>query len=320
MRDHTWAVSMTTMERRKFFERPECPRAVRITARDIALLQNIARFRLASGAQLARLDGGSAQNVSRALLALFENGYVDRPVAQAASRLLHNGSRPAIYGLTRKGARLLGQHGYPVRRSLLDGIDKERGAGWRFVEHTVSITEFFVQLETAARARQDVRILDRDELLDDARSSNRERQPRIKATIQLGGALRTNTIIPDALFGLRFNDEEESYFALEIDRGEMPVERSHDLYRTYYAKKMLTYYEASRQQRYLHDLGINAVRVATVTTTPERIEQMLEALTDITDGRGSSMFLFTDERTLAASNPLDVQWMTGKRDLVRITD
>ena len=293
---------------------------MRVTARDIALLQNIARFRLASSAQLARLDGGSAQNVSRALLALFENGYVERPVAQVASRLLQNGSRPAIYGLTRKGARLLGDQGHDVRRSLLDGIDKERGARWRFVEHTVSITEFFVRLEMAARTRRDVRILNRDEILEDARSNIRERQTRIEATIRLDGVPRRNAVIPDAFFGLRFNDEEESYFMLEIDRGEMPVERYHDLHRTNYAKKMLTYYEASRQQRYFHDLGINAVRVATVTTTLERVEQMIEALTHITDGRGSSMFLFTDELTLAASNPLDVQWMTGKRDLVRITD
>jgi hypothetical protein len=100
----------------------------------------------------------------------------------------------------------------------------------------------------------------------------------------------------------------------------MPVERYHDLYRTYYAKKMLTYYEANRQQRYLHDLGINAVRVTTVTTRPERIEQMLEALKRITDGRGSSMFLFTTEPTLAASNPIDVQWVSGKGELVRIID
>src|ERR1700681_3467392 len=103
-------------DRRKFFERPEEPRPLRITARDIGILQNIARFRLASAAQLAMLDGGSAQNVSRALLALFENGYVERPVAQVASRLLHEGSRPAIYGLTRKGAALLRQHGEEVRR------------------------------------------------------------------------------------------------------------------------------------------------------------------------------------------------------------
>ena len=98
----------------------------------------------------------------------------------------------------------------------------------------------------------------------------------------------------------------------------MPVERYHDLYRTYYAKKMLTYFEANRQQRHL--VGINALRVATVTTTQERVEQMLAALKRITDGRGSSMFLFTTERTLAASNPLDVAWLSGKGEPVRITD
>lgn len=36
---------------------------------------------------------------------------------------------------------------------------------------------------------------------------------------------------------------------LEVDRGEMPVERYRDLSRTYFAKKILTYYEANRQQR-----------------------------------------------------------------------
>src|ERR1700693_5735611 len=160
--------SMETMvrERRRFFERPDQPRALRITPRDIELLRNIARLRLASASQLAALDGGSAQNVSRALLALFENGYVERPVAQVASRLLYEGSRPTIYGLTRKGAALLRQHGEDVRRRLLDGIDKERGAGWRFIEHTVSISEFMVQLELATRGREDVQVIERGDILE----------------------------------------------------------------------------------------------------------------------------------------------------------
>jgi hypothetical protein len=126
--------------------------------------------------------------------------------------------------------------------------------------------------------------------------------------------------MPDALFGLRFNDAEESYFMLEIDRGEMPVERFKNLNRTYFAKKMLTYYEANRQQRHVHDLGIENFRVATVTTTPERIEKMIEASRGITEGRGSNMFLFTDERTLASANPLDAKWMSGKGELVRLTE
>src|SRR6202051_1180676 len=107
--------------RRKFFERPEAPRPMRLTPRNIELLRNISRLRLASASQLAALDGGSSQNVSRALLALFENGYVERPVAQVASRLLHEGSRPTIYGLTRKGAALLRKHGAEGRRGLARG-------------------------------------------------------------------------------------------------------------------------------------------------------------------------------------------------------
>ena len=293
---------------------------MRVTARDVALLENIARLRLAATAQLAALDGGSAQNVSRSLLALWENGYVERPEAQAASRFLYEGSRPAIYGLTRKGAALLREHGLDVRRRLLDGIDKEQAAGWRFIEHTVSIAEFMVRLELALRGRSDVRILERGEILEDAPKSNRDRLVKLEASIRLNGALRKNAVVPDALFGLRFNDEEKSYFMLEIDRGEMPVERYKNAQRTYFAKKMLTYYEANRQQRHVHDLGIENFRVLTVTTTSERVERMLAALNGITEGRGSNMFLFTDVAKLAAGNPLDLQWVSGKREAVRLTD
>ncbi|HZP75406.1 MAG TPA: replication-relaxation family protein [Pseudolabrys sp.] len=307
-------------ERRRFFERPASPREMRITVRDIELLRNISRLRLASGAQLAALDGGSAQNVSRSLLALFENGYVERPVAQVTTRFLYKGSRPTIYGLTRKGAALLRKHGADVRRRLLDGIDKERGAGWRFIEHTVAVSEFLVSLELALKDRTDVRLLERGEILEDAPKSKRDRLVKLEASIRIGGSLRKNAAVPDALFGLRFDDETESYFMLEIDRGEMPVERYKNTYRTYFAKKMLTYLEASRQQRHIHDLGLPNFRVLTVTTDQTRIEKMLSALNVITEGRGSNMFLFTDQATISASNPLSIEWMSGKRVRLRLTD
>src|ERR1700690_566502 len=49
--------SMETLvrERRRFFERPAEPRILRITSRDLELLRNIARLRLASAPQLAAL-------------------------------------------------------------------------------------------------------------------------------------------------------------------------------------------------------------------------------------------------------------------------
>jgi hypothetical protein len=52
---------------------------------------------------------------------------------------------------------------------------------------------------------------------------------------------------------------------------------------------------------------------------PERVAQMVEAQREITNGRGSNLFLFTDEATLAASNPLDVLWTTGKGERIRLT-
>ena len=145
-----------TRARGRLFERPEEPRAFRITPRDLSLLANLARLRLASGEQLAALDGGSAQNVSRSLLALWEHEYVERLLGQVEKRVLYKGSFPLIYGLTRTGAWLLRKHGYDVRRRLLYETDKQRHAGWRFIEHRVDITEFMVRLELACRGRTDI--------------------------------------------------------------------------------------------------------------------------------------------------------------------
>jgi hypothetical protein len=308
-----------TPERGRLFERPEKPRELRITARDLRHLTNLARLRLATGAQLGALDGGSQQNVDRALLALWENGYVERPEAQAAYRHIQKGSRSLVYGLTRKGAGYLRRHGYDVQRRLVDGIDKERGAGWRFIDHSVGISEFFVRLELAARGRKDLRVLERGEILED--TPKRVNRIRLDARVLLGSVHRRCAVIPDGFFGLHFVQEEhESYFMYEKDRGEMPVERYKNQFGTCIAKKLLTYYEASRQRRHVDVLGIPNFRVLIETTTRERVEQMIDALQIITEGKGSNIFLFIDEATLAASTPIDVKWVSGKRERVGLTD
>jgi hypothetical protein len=60
--------------------------------------------------------------------------------------------------------------------------------------------------------------------------------------------------------------------------------------------------------------------MTTVTTTPQRVEQMIEAQMEMTNGRGSNMFLFIDQASLEASNPLDAVWLTGKGERIRLTD
>ena len=184
-----------------------------------------------------------------------------------------------------------------------------------------SISEFFVRLELAARERKDLRILERGEILEDAPKSRNARRVRLEASVRLGGVQKKNAVLPDGFFGLHFFEEEqESYFMYEKDRGEMPIERRKNLNGTYIAKKLLTYYEASRQRQHVHELGIPNFRVLVETTTRERVQQMLDALHEITDGKGSNIFLFTDEHTLRASNPLAVKWVSGKGQAVCITD
>jgi len=308
-------------ERGRIFRRPDEPRELQLGERALDLLRHLALLRLASTGQLARLDGGSRQNVERLLLGLWENGYVERPEAQVTYRRLVPGSHSLIYGLTRKGARHLRKHGFEYKRSLLDGIDKERGAGWRFIDHSIGISEFFVRLELTARGLKDLRVLGRREILEDAPKGANVGQLRLQARIPLGSAHRMSSVVPDGFFGLQFLPEEhEAYFMYEKDRGEMPVMRHRNLYGTFLAKKLLTYYEASRQRRHVDDLGIPNFRVLVETTTPDRVSQMLDAVNSFTEGRGSNIFLLIDETTLAASNPLDAPWVSGKRETVRLTD
>jgi Replication-relaxation len=314
-------MSVETRARGRLFERPEAPRPFRLTPRDLSLLENLARFRLASGEQLAALDGGSQQNVSRALLALWEHEYVERLLAQAEQRVLYKGSRPLIYGLTRPGAWLLRKHGYEVRRRLLYETDKQRHASWRFIEHRVDITEFLVRLELACRGRDGIELIQRNEIIDKAAKTKRDKRVRLVAKVRIDGAQHLLSVDPDELFGLRVTaTKQESYFMFERDRGEMPVERYRSKDQTYFAKKMLIYYEANREGEHTRDLDIPNFRVATVTTTVQRMEQMIEAQKEFTNGRGSNLFLFTDEESLGASGPLDLQWVTGKGEKVRITD
>src|ERR1700722_7621784 len=160
-----------TRVRGRLFQRPETPRPLRLTQRDLTLLANLARLRLASAEQLAALDGGSPQNVSRSLLVLWEHEYVERLLGQMETRVLYKGSFPLIYGLTRPGAWLLRKHGYDVRRRVLYETDKQRQAGWRFIEHRVDISEFMVRLELACRNRSDLALIQRSEIIDAAGKS-----------------------------------------------------------------------------------------------------------------------------------------------------
>src|SRR5208337_1684652 len=70
--------------RRPRFRRVETPPPFQLTARDLAILHAVARYRFLSSTLIVSLVGGSPQQILRRLRLLFHHGYIDRPTSQVA--------------------------------------------------------------------------------------------------------------------------------------------------------------------------------------------------------------------------------------------
>jgi hypothetical protein len=317
-------LSTAIRPREKRFHRSETPPAFHLTERDLRLIAHVARHRFLSSAHLTALDGGSAQNVLRCLRVLYDHGYLDRPTAQKLF-LIEDGPRPFIYAVGKKGARALHEYGHRIAASV-DWTEKNKRAGGVFIEHTLELADFMTGLELACRARGDVELMREREILALAPEKTRTaREPlrwRVDKTVM--GKRETFSVVPDGLFGLRFSDETAAYFVLEVDRGTMPITRTDaqgtPAWRKNIAYKLATYFEGWKVGQHAKQFGVKQVRVAMVTSSPERMHNMIAIVHELTEGRGSNFFLFVDREKLGASNPLDVEWVSGKGETVKLTD
>jgi hypothetical protein len=295
-----------------------------LTQRDLALLAHVARHRFLTSVQLAMLDGGSPQGVLRCLRSLFDHGLLDRPRAQLLT-LRSDGPRPFVYGLAQKGAKALREHGHRIEAHL-DWSEKNKRAGGIFIEHTLEVADFMTGVEVACRTRGDVELMREHEILEMAPEETRTaREPlRWKVDKVMMGRRETFSVVPDGLFGLVFPDETAAYFVLEVDRGTIPLIRTDvpgtAAWRKSISYKLATYWEGWKAQQHLTQFGVKQVRVAMVTSSAARVENMRDIVRELTDGRGSNFFLFIDRATLATSNPLDVEWVSGKGERVRLAD
>jgi Replication-relaxation len=330
--DMTSAVAIAgTRTASKRFVRPETLPEFRITPRNLALLSYVAKHRLISSDDLALLDGGSTQNVKRELRRLWAHGYLIRPESQLRAVAV-TGPQPMVCAMSNRGARLLREHGHLIDTEI-DWSENSRRAGIAFIDHSVARSRFMVAIEVAQRDRNDVELLDAMEIVARAPDKTRHSKQPLKWTAMIpderGGEVAAS-VIADDVFALVFDDGTASYFLVEIDRGQMPVRRHAESVeemilgkrrlRTYYKHKLATYYHGWRQRRHVEQFGIDQVRVLTITTSPKRVETMLDAVREVTNGKGSDLFLFIDEEALRSKNPLDAVWITGKRNNVRLTD
>lgn len=309
--------------------RPSTLPAFTINERSLALLAYVAQHRLIASDDLALLDGGSEQKAKREMRRLWAHGHLVRPMAQLLMAGI-TGPQPIVYGLSNKGARLLREHGNRI--ADIDWSENTQRAGVRFIDHEVARARFMVGLAVESRARPDVKLLRSEAILVRAPEKTRSSKTPLKwtALVPENGLEVAASVIADDLFGLAFSDGTAAYFLVEIDRGQMPVRRSADSaeeweggkrrLRTFFKHKLAAYYHGWRQRRHVEQFGLEQIRIATVTTSERRIETMLDALREVTHGKGSDLFLFAHESELRDKGPLAADWIAGKGGVVRLTD
>ena len=170
------------------------------------------------------------------------------------------------------------------------------------------------------RNRSDLTLLREADVLAEAPEQTRAAREPLRLTVPgLDNRFGVSSVIADGLFGLTFADDTAAYFLLEMDRGSMPVVRSR-FDQTSYLRKLRVYWEAWKAHRHVEHFGVKQIRVLTVTESGERADHMLNAVREITGGRGSNFFLFAEKSRFYGRLPTDVWWTTGKGELVRLMD
>jgi hypothetical protein len=307
---------MTGMEmphaqlRRPRFKRRRPP-PLSPTDDDIAMLRHVAEHRFLRSTHLIALMQRPADKILRRLAKLFHHGYLDRPRAQL-DLYGRGGSAPIVYGLGNKAAQLFGEP------DTIDWTDKNRSASRPYIEHTLMVADFMVALECAVRSRTGIRLVRADDIATELRRTAgfKLRSWTMTAAIpDLGIEL---SVKPDKVFALEFADTgRRNYFVVEADRATMPVERA-DLSQSSFKKKLLAYHHGHEARQHVALWGIPGFRVLTLTSSADRLQSMIDALFDVTDGKGSNAFMFATSDDVLTAGPLALEWRTGKGHLVSL--
>jgi hypothetical protein len=124
-------------------------------------------------------------------------------------------------------------------------------AGQRQFQHSLMICEALASIELAARAPSALRLIWWPEILERAPEATRSSPAPFRIPLPSGSHLA-----PDGLFGIAYGPSGPyRFFALEADRGTMPVSRT-STHQTSYLAKLAAYREIIGRQAHKTHWGI----------------------------------------------------------------
>jgi hypothetical protein len=241
-------------------------KSLALTARDLEIFRTLSRYRYLRSTYLHAFTGGTSQTRFKERLGdLFHEGFLDRPSRQwefADARC-----RPVVYELSERAERILREQGeqqQDQRTFLKSNAAKQFG-------HAMLICECLASIELAAQNLSGLRFIGWSEIC--ARRAKSEAASELSQRIALG-----NTgVIPDGVFGLEYARGAGTayrFFALEVDRGTMPVARS-DPRQTSVMGKLGAYQAIADGQLHRQAWGIPNLLVLVITTSEERKREII---------------------------------------------
>ncbi|MEM4408037.1 MAG: replication-relaxation family protein [Candidatus Caldarchaeum sp.] len=273
------------------FKRAQDPPKIKLTPRDIRLLELVDQYRFIDSQMLKALikldyPDSYEDSIKRRLAKLFHNGYLARPIEQVILRL-RDAKYHYIYTLAEDGAEILARRlGQDITR-LKWRIGQDE-ASYKQIEHMMEVSRFRACLEIALAQRGEPLKLwkgDGEFTIKIKFTIKTEHQARLLR--ERLGSTATLGIRPDGFFQLGSN-----FYALEIDRGTSGL--------NYNAKKLLGYFKLLKLMKskplQLDSQTITHFRVITITPTLRRLKHLQEQARLIDDEqRGYRAFLFALE-------------------------
>jgi len=290
---------METIRRRSRTHRSRRGKKLELSPRDLEIFRVLFRYRYLPSTSIHAFVGGASETRFKERLGdLFHEGYLDRPTKQW--ELAGCRHRPAVYEIGRGGLKVL-------RHSEAEDLESRTWLGTQAhlqFHHSLMICDVLANVELESRTLSHLRFIPWSEIA--AKMPNlvlhRSGPFRFMATTP-----HPLTVIPDAIFGIEYHSgETRSYrfFALEADRGTMPIMRSQGA-QSSYLKKLINYRAVFAANLCKTQLGVPNLLVLTVTTSERRKETIMRWLGTVAGG-ASAGFLFkstTEQITKCAAGP-----------------
>ena len=293
------------------------PPPFQLTERDVKIVRLVARHRFLHSQHIWRLVGGSAKNINNRLKMLFEHGVLDRPPIQFDTYRLGGGTSPLVYALADKGAQLLLGSSEGTDGKRISWAHKNNSARRPFLQHTLATADFSVALQLSVSARDDVELIDGDELISGfpTKTQARNKPYRLNVPVIYHGGRIDIGVEPDYAFSLYLTEaRRRAFFLVEIDCGTMPVARR-DLRQSSIMRKLLAYQTMWKSKTHSVHFGWRNFRVLFVTTSHERAENMMACANAQALTKQSPLFLYSDKHSLYnLDDTLDYKWLGTNGD------